>query len=219
MVEGEKIVDELLHSDFRLVYIVATADHLSHVETTYPDKDIREITGADYQKMSSFSTPPGIAALLEIPVYESVHSHITENTLYLDGIKDPGNLGTLIRIADWYGINDVFCSEDTVDWFNPKVLSATMGSIARVRVHFETFEQFNDRCKIPKVAMVMNGEPLHTYVLPEKAAVMIGSESHGIHPEILPLADALLTIHKTGAAESLNAGIAAAIVCDRLVNR
>lgn len=219
MVEGEKLVHELLHSDFRLNYIIATPDKLAVLDIEFQEVPVREISEGDYQKISSLSTPPGLGAVVEIPTVNDDSGEIWHNSLYLDGIKDPGNLGTIIRIADWYGVSDVYCSEDTVDCYNPKVLSATMGSIARVRITYLSFDTFIERCKIQKLAMVMNGKSVHRFPFPAQAAIVIGSESHGIRQENLKKCDDLLTIEKHGGAESLNAAIATAIVFDRLVNR
>lgn len=219
VVEGEKLVNELLHSPFQLIYIVATQEKLDSKNKPDSSLLVKEISESDYSKFSTHPTPPGLAALFEFPQFEFPDNEIKKTTIFLDDIRDPGNLGTIIRIADWYGINEIYCSENTVDCFNPKVLSATMGSIGRVRVYYTSFQRFSEKCIIPKIGMVMDGTPLHKQVLPAQAAIIIGSESHGISAEHQSCCETLLTIQKTGEAESLNAGIAAAIVCDRMVNR
>ena len=135
----------------------------------------------------------------------------------LDDIRDPGNLGTIIRTADWFGIQTIICSEETVDAYNPKVVQASMGSLARVELHYERLDRIikSKPSNIPVFGTVMNGKSIRKIERPEKAIVLIGSEAHGISGKLLKLVDEKITIPAAteGGAESLNASIATAIVC------
>jgi len=135
----------------------------------------------------------------------------------LDDIRDPGNLGTIIRTADWFGIQTIICSEETVDAFNPKVVQASMGSLARVELHYERLDRIikSKPSNIPVFGTVMNGKSIREIEKANKAIVLIGSEAHGISNRLLKLIDEKITIPTSsgGGAESLNASIATAIIC------
>jgi RNA methyltransferase, TrmH family len=129
-------------------------------------------------------------------------------------LQDPGNLGTIIRIADWYGIENVLCSPGCVDIYNPKVIQATMGSFLRVNVLYTPLDILFQQLGIPVIGAVMTGENLYQTVLPEKGILLIGNEGSGISENLMPYISKGITIPKLGGAESLNAGIATAIICD-----
>ena len=139
---------------------------------------------------------------------------------FYEGISDPGNLGTIIRTADWFGIDEIFCSEGSVDPFNPKVIQSSMGSFSRVRVHQVDRNDFLNELKqiagrLPKIATVLNGDNIYTSDLPSPAMIFFGNESRGLSKEIIREADLKLTIpaiHQSGA-ESLNIGISTGIIC------
>lgn len=143
-------------------------------------------------------------------------------SLYLDNIQDPGNFGTILRVADWFGIGTIFCSESCADLYNPKVIQATMGAFLRVKVIKTNFDQLKaDYPKLPVYGTVLTGENLFTTALEQKGIIVIGSEGKGISPEIMQLISHPITIpaHPDGGAESLNAAVAAGIVCAVFRNR
>jgi TrmH family RNA methyltransferase len=220
LVEGEKVVAELLQSPMTLDYILATSAMAEKIKPLTSGISVKEVTEKNYAKISSLSTPPGIAALIKIPETKSFAAAKGRTwALALDGIRDPGNLGTIIRIADWYGIKEIFCSEDCVDLYNPKVLSATMGSFIRVSVVYTDLKKVITVIGLPALAFVMDGQDLNEVSLPYKGLIVIGNESKGISEGLKELCDYKVKITRLGAAESLNAAIATAIACERLVNR
>ena len=165
------------------------------------------------------------SAVCEIPRYTLNISALSEKlTLLLDTIKDPGNLGTIIRIADWFGIETIICSPQSADAFNPKVIQATMGSITRVKIHYTDLSEFVARnqkeTKLPVYGALLEGENLYKQNLPSAAFILIGNESRGISAELIPSISNKITIpsfshFKTtpGETESLNAAIATSIIC------
>ena len=148
------------------------------------------------------------------------HTEFIENpkswTLVLDSISDPGNLGTMLRIADWYGISRIICSKNTVDVYNPKVIMASMGSFMRVRVSYEDLPSLLKKTKLPVYGAFLGGENIHHADLGTPGYLVIGNESHGISTEVASLVSRKITIPKIGGAESLNAAIASAIVLDNI---
>ena len=135
--------------------------------------------------------------------------------LVLDNISDPGNLGTIIRIADWYNIPTLVCSPNTVDLYNPKVLQASMSSFLHVQVHYTALPTFLSNTSRPIAGTFTQGNNLHHTMLPSPGWVVIGNESQGISPEVLPYITQRISIPRYGQAESLNAAMATAIICDR----
>ena len=135
----------------------------------------------------------------------------------LDDIKDPGNLGTIIRIADWYGITKIYASMETVDLFNPKTISSTMGSFTRVQVQYVDLVDILKQSNKPLLYTLMQGDSIYDVSKRTEGMIVIGSEANGISDGLLELAHQSITIPRTGGAESLNAAVATAIVCDRLL--
>ena len=177
-----------------------------------PDKATR-ISMKEMERLSHHQSPQNALIVATIPQSESVIPH-SGLQLYLDGIRDPGNLGTILRIADWYGLDQVWCSEDTVEVFNPKCIDASMGSFLRVKVHTRNATEFLEACALPAYAAVMNGESVHGMTFPGDALLIIGNEGKGISPLTLRGAHTAISIPRFGGAESLNAGVATAILLD-----
>ena len=215
VVEGRKSVNELFHSDWDITKIIATNPKL----LDNPDSDLLDIvTESDYKKVSQFDTPAGILAVTSIP--KSLDLSVNKGlNLFLDGISDPGNLGTIIRVADWYGLDRIFLSPDCVDFYNSKCISATMGSFLRVTPIIKDLEKLKPEVN-EVFGSLLNGESLYTSSIDnsQKSLLVIGSESHGIRDENLQHITRKITIPRIGKAESLNAGIATAILIDRLIN-
>lgn len=231
IVEGEKLVEELLQSSFRIAAIYATKSWLDEFALKLgPLKDqLYEISESDLKKVSALSTPNKVLALVH-PTENNIEIPDLKNflTLVLDGIKDPGNLGTLIRIADWFGIKNVICSLDTVDLFNPKTIQSTMGSLFRVNVLYTDLTKWIIDYKKTNSNSVygtlLQGDAIYSKKLNKNGVIIIGSESHGIGETLLPLIDEKIKIPSynhfendasevpNSGAESLNAAIAAAVV-------
>jgi TrmH family RNA methyltransferase len=205
IVEGEKLVNEVLSSDWEVEGIYATKEWLGENATI--------ISNNDLSRISSLKTPNKVVAVVKI---KKGSLDITSNTvLALDGVKDPGNLGTIIRLADWFGVEDIICSDDCVDYLNPKVVQSSMGSFTRVNLHYtsllDAFKKYSDY----KLFMtVLNGTPLSEMTNADKKIVVMGSESKGISNKILELTSDKITIpkSKSSKAESLNVSVAAAII-------
>ena len=205
IVEGEKLVNEVLSSDWEVEGIYATKEWLGENATI--------ISYNDLSRISSLKTPNKVVAVVKI---KKGSLDITSNTvLALDGVKDPGNLGTIIRLADWFGVEDIICSDDCVDYLNPKVVQSSMGSFTRVNLHYTSlmnaFKKYSDY----KLFMtVLNGTPLSEMTNADKKIVVMGSESKGISNKILELTSDKITIpkSKSSKAESLNVSVAAAII-------
>lgn len=217
LVEGGKNLVELLHADFEIEHVFCTAKWFEKngelINKTSHSIDESELIA----KVSTFkANDSGIAVVRQKKnqVLSSTTTHPL--VLLLDGIKDPGNLGTIIRLADWYGIPNIVCSEDTVELYNPKVISATMGSFTRVQVGYTALEDWLINYKSIVYGAYLEGENIHQIQPSKPAALVIGSESHGIRKEIEPYITSKITIPCFGGAESLNAGVATGIILDNL---
>lgn len=182
----------------------------------YPEnQEFHKISTKDFERISSFKNGDGYLAVVKIPKNRKVD--VSCKSIYLDGIRDPGNLGTMIRTADWYGLTQVICSTDCVDCYNPKSIASAMGSLFRVSVvydHEKLIEKgaFSGRLIGASLhgELAWNNEALESFVL------VIGSESHGMRPEVEAACDRLVKLPGGGGAESLNAAVACGILLDRL---
>lgn len=213
--EGNKLVSELLASSFSVREIFATHEW---AEENPEFKDIRRISSSEMEKISQMRTAPGVLAIVEEPKELKPNAKNLKNQLFfiLDGVTDPGNLGTIIRIADWFGMNDIFCSSNTVERFNPKTVQASMGSIFRVNVQYLDLLDFIDDCNennISLFAAVMKGNADFNI---STGGIILGSESHGISEVILNKKIEKITIPSFGKAESLNVAIAAGILAAKI---
>lgn len=218
LVEGVKMVDELLQSDFKIMGIYATEKWLksSNAKKFAPTPPLKMISSSELGRISTLKTPNEVLAVVKIPYALLKESDFDGLALMLDRIADPGNLGTIIRIADWFGIKTIVCSPDTVELYNPKVVQATMGSAFRVKVVFDEISKVisNFAQIIPKYGAVLDGENIYTKELPEKAVIIIGNESHGISEELRLLIDHPVMIPAVvPGADSLNASVATAVIC------
>ena len=213
IVEGRKMTEELLHSDFESVGLYATEAFLAE----YPSLSNAVIVSEmQMEQMSGLDTPPGILAVVKIPQQGEIKTR-SRLILALDGISNPGNMGTLLRTAEWFGIRDVVCSFDCVELWNPKVVQATMGSLFRVKVWTTDLVAFLNKIKNEGKAVygaLLEGENLFQLKEKPEGIIVIGSESHGIRKEILPYITHPITIPRVGDSktESLNAAVAGAII-------
>ncbi len=203
--EGPKVVGDLLAAGFEPHTIYATEEWTksSPVTTVTPD---------ELRKLSFLQHPQQVLAVFRLP--SPITSHPSSLTLALDGIQDPGNLGTIIRIADWFGIDTIVCSLDTADAWSPKVVQATMGSIARVKISYTDLKEYLSRTALPVCGTLLDGDNIYTQELPQEAIIVMGNEGNGISPDIRQLVTHRLFIpqYRPGA-ESLNVAIATAITC------
>ena len=213
VVEGRKMVEELIHSDFETVGLYATEAFID----SYPAfADTEPVSEVQMEQMSGQDTPPGILAVVRIPQQGEIRT-TSRLVLALDGIANPGNMGTLIRTAEWFGIHEVVCSQDCVELWNPKTVQATMGSLFRVKVWKTDLAVFLRQAQSEGKAIygaLLEGENLFQMHGKPEGILVIGSESHGIRSEVLPFITHPITIPRVGgsATESLNAAIAGAII-------
>lgn len=217
MAEGLKIVSDLL--PFMKCRLLVVTENIDTKEMAQYADEIVETGQADYKKISFQKSPQGVLAVFEKPNFEIALDAITDKLiLALDDIQDPGNLGTIIRLADWFGISDVFCSHHTADVFNPKTIQSTMGAIARVRVHYVDLAEFLEKMKgkMPIYGTFMNGKNIYTEKLSKNGIIIMGNEGNGISPEIEKNVSDKITIPSFApdevSSESLNVGVATAIV-------
>ena len=213
VVEGRKMTEELLRSDFETVGLYTTEAFLADQSTFGEAETVSEM---QMQQMSNQDTPPGILAVVRIPKQGDLQTH-SRFVLALDGIANPGNMGTLIRTAEWFGIGDVVCSMDCVELWNPKTVQATMGSLFRVKVwktDLSTYLRQAQREGKAVYGALLEGENLFRMKAKPEGVIVIGSESHGIRNEVLPCLTHPITIPRVGgsATESLNAAVAGGIV-------
>ncbi|MGL4632120.1 MAG: TrmH family RNA methyltransferase [Leadbetterella sp.] len=212
LVEGEKSILELLESNYEIVKIYATEKLAEKItfRNIVIDKEEK------IEQISTFKSNNSGVAVVKQKLDVVFQFDINKNHLLLDGIADPGNLGTIIRLADWYGLEEIICSEDCAEFYNPKVISSTMGSFARITPHYFNLNQWLDDYPIYTIGATLGGQDLHSYTPESSFALIIGSESAGIREPLSKLIKKNLTIPRKGKAESLNAANATAIFLDRL---
>ncbi len=222
VVEGAKVVAELLAANYPLVELFATEEWEQSgapANMTTSPAPVRFISASEMARVSHFPTPSPVLAVARL-VREPLAPAGLERglTLMLDGVQDAGNVGTLLRIADWFGCDRVVASADCADWFHPKVIHAGVGSFARVRTYTAELAPLLAAVSagVPVLGCDLHGEDVHTLPRLENAVVVIGSEGRGLSPEVAASVTRRVTIPRFGHAESLNAAIAAAIVCDNL---
>lgn len=213
--EGIKVIKELLNSNFKLERLFSEADIF------FTDKNkIQLLEPNELKKITKLTTPQTALALFEIP---QEPSKITEDFIVaLDGVRDPGNLGTIIRLCDWFGVKQLLCSEDTVDCYNPKVIQATMGSISRVEVVYGNLTDEISKLKMPVYGTFMNGENIYESEISSKGILVLGNEANGISPQIERLATSKISIPQFGEnknTESLNVATATAILLSEFKRR
>ncbi len=210
IVEGVKLVDDLLKSNFKVVKLYALS---SWIQQNLQCQSITtEVEPFELEKISTLQTPQQVIAIVQQANTNAISSEWSGITLCLDGIQDPGNLGTIIRIADWFGIQQIICSENTVEIYNPKVIQSTMGSFVRVSVCYTHLHTYLSTSPLPVYGALLQGKNVFEIEKPSQAILIIGSEGKGISPEILPFIQHPITIPKKGGAESLNAAVATGIL-------
>ena len=215
--EGEKCVEELRKA-FELVYRIESTDR----GTGIPQPHSLSATPTEIEQMSSLRTPQGVIGVFRKPSFSESVIEQDGLILALDGIQDPGNLGTIIRTCDWFGVHDIFCSQDTADCYNPKVVQATMGALARVRVHYVNLSEWLSARQGPIYGTLLDGKDMYEVIsqsdgpLPASPVIVMGNEGNGISQAVRPLITHPVRIPSYPAhaetSESLNVSIATAIV-------
>jgi TrmH family RNA methyltransferase len=214
VVEGRKSVEELLRSDMEVVWVAGTRSYFADTVMSHKNAQLITVTQKELQTLGEFQSNDEVIAVARIPIPAPPQLPNQSLALVLDDIRDPGNLGTIIRTADWFGITTIFASPETADLYNPKVISATMGSFTRIRVHYTELVPLLKSGGCPVYGAFLTGEDIHTLTIQAPAFIAVGNESHGISDEVARLVSHRITIPRYGKAESLNAAIATAIVLD-----
>ena len=207
--EGVKVIQELLQSNLELEHLFTTQNDFETVQSSKRTL----INEQELKKISALTTPNSCLAVFKIP---SENKIIDSGLIVaLDDIRDPGNLGTILRLCDWFGIKQIICSRETVDIYNPKVVQATMGSITRVNVNYVDLKTFISQTKLPVFGTFMNGENIYQSNLPQNGIIIMGNEANGISAGIEKMVTSRLTIPRFGTlqkTESLNVATATAII-------
>ncbi len=216
VVEGAKSVMELLKSDFVTTWVAATDDFIADNERQLRVSGAEIITSSEEQlaTLGTYQSNDAAVAVARMKHNRFLEINEGEIALVLDSIRDPGNLGTIIRTADWYGIKNIIASEDTADFYNPKVLSATMGSFTRVEIQYVSLVDYLTASRKLIYGTFLDGLDVHQLSFKTGGLIVIGNESNGISSEVEKLVSQKITIPRIGRAESLNAAIATGIVLD-----
>ncbi len=219
LVEGRKSVEMLLASDFRVEELFATEEAYERNRRMLGSVPVTQVTVAEMERISTLATPPELMAVAR-QASQTLTVPDNEPVLVLDRIADPGNMGTIIRTADWFNFRHIVCSPDCVEFYNPKTIQATMGSFVRVVPHYTELVPFLRGQQERRIlGAFLNGESLNTFKFQSSDIIVIGSESNGISPEVEQQVSQRITIPSPvsgrATAESLNAAIAAAIIMCR----
>ncbi len=224
MVEGSNNVLDFLASQLKVSEVFATNEWLELNNEATKHALTHGITTSEMKKITALTSPSEVLAIFELPDFSKKENHFQSSLkLVLDDIRDPGNLGTIIRTADWFGIRQIICSHTTTDAFSPKVVQASMGSLSRVAITYTELPLYFEQlpAPIPVYGALLEGTPLNQIQHQGEGIILIGSEAHGIHPNLFPYISHRVTIPAgsitpAGKAESLNASIATAIICYEL---
>jgi TrmH family RNA methyltransferase len=222
VVEGAKSVTELLNSDFKLQHLFLTEEFYREIRHILPGNvSYALVTEQELVKAGTFATNNAALAVAGMRQLSPLHVKTSDLVIALDDIRDPGNLGTIIRIADWYGIDTVICSENCADFYNPKVISATMGSFTRVKVYYLNLEEWVQQhaAGFAIYGASLEGENIHRMSLEASGIIIMGNEANGIRPEVARHLNHLIKIPAFGKAESLNVATATAIIIDNFMRK
>ena len=213
--EGPKLISELLASDYTIQKIYAVANWVKNNASV--TQAIVVVTTDELLRISNLQTPNQVVAIVQQKIQQTAPVFTNKISIVLDGIQDPGNLGTIIRNADWFGITQLICSHNTVDLYNPKVVQSTMGSFTRTNIWYTDLAAVLAKVQVPIFGALLQGQSIYQVSKPKAGILVIGSEGNGISNEILPLITHPITIPKIGGAESLNAAVAMGILVSHLV--
>ncbi len=215
LAEGAKLISEIQESNLTIKKIYAT-DGVNF--------DAEIVSPKEMERLSALKSANNSIAVIEIPRYKlDAKSLCGKLVLALDEVQNPGNLGTIIRLADWFGVEDIICSPTTTDLYNPKVIQATMGAIARVRVHYTPLVPFLEECDMTIYGTLLDGQNIYDHSLQSSGVIVMGNEGRGLSPEVKSLVNEQLYIPPypadNSSSESLNVAIATAIICSEFRRR
>jgi TrmH family RNA methyltransferase len=218
IIEGIKSIVEFLKSDYQLHSIYYTSKISATLPKVSTNINLFEVTETELQKISTLQTPQSILALVHIPIQKEIDVNVLKQqfSLVLDDVQDPGNFGTIIRTADWFGIKNIICSENTVEAYNPKTVQSTMGSLCRVTIQYTALNHFLTNAKLPIYGALLNGANIYQTQWGNEGLILLGNEGHGISKELIEKINFPVTIPRFGEAESLNVAVSAAIFCSEI---
>ncbi|SDG59201.1 RNA methyltransferase, TrmH family [Pedobacter terrae] len=219
IVEGIKSIQEFFLSSYQIHTIFYNSEQYNLLPKLPANINLFEVKNAELEKISTLQTPQGFLALVHIPKNKELALKALKNqfTLVLDGVQDPGNMGTIIRTADWFGFKNIICSPDCVEIFNPKTVQATMGSLARINIFEADLPALLEKNTIPVFGALLDGESIYKTQWGAEGLVILGNEGKGISAEVIKKINKPVTIPRVGQAESLNVAVSAAIFCAELV--
>ena len=219
MVEGIKSIKEFIQSNYKIETIFYNTEQYYLLPKLPANINLFEVNNAELSKISTLQTPQGFLAVIHAPETASVNLKTLKNqfTIVLDGVQDPGNMGTIIRTADWFGFNNIVCSEDCVEAYNPKTVQATMGSLARVNIYYENLTAVLENTDVPIFGALLDGNSIYNTDWGTEGLIILGNEGKGITPEVIQKINKPVTIPRIGMAESLNVAVSAAIFCAEIV--
>lgn len=210
VVEGIKLVNEMAKTGLKVHKLFVTHEQAPHFKW---HESVDKVTSAEMRQMSTMTTPPGVLAVVQLP--EKKPSTTADGILLVDAVSDPGNLGTLLRTADWFGIKTVILGKNSTDAYSHKAVQASMGSLFRVNVIYADLVKSIGELKMNGTTVfgaVLTGKNIYSYTFPKSFALLLGSESHGIDPDLLSKCDEHITIPSFGNAESLNVAVSGAVI-------
>ena len=218
LVEGSKSVTEFVNSAYQVEAIYHTPTYAPKLLNLSHKINLFQVSDDDLAKISTLTTPQQTIALVKIPFWPVLTPADLQNkfTLVLDGLQDPGNLGTIIRTADWFNIANIICSDDCVDAYNPKTVQAAMGSLPRVKLHYVNIGSVLAQTQLPVYGALLNGQSIYQTNFGTEGLIVMGNEGNGIRPQTQALVSQAVTIPRLGQAESLNVAIATAIFCSEI---
>jgi TrmH family RNA methyltransferase len=216
IVEGAKGVEEVLQSNFDVEYLLITEDFkkILSLDLINRANEVIEVKEADLASVGTFQSNNAGIAIVRMKKDELFSTPLTELILALDDVRDPGNLGTIMRIADWYGIGTIVCSLESADYYNPKVINASMGSFTRVKVFYTDLEKWLSEVKLPIYGALLEGDNIYNADLKPSGILLMGNESQGIKDDLGRFITHSIHIPRRGGAESLNVAIATAVILD-----
>lgn len=218
LVEGYKSVTEFADSAYQIEAVYYTAAIAPKMLKLSQKINSQEISSAVLEKISALKTPADVIAVVKLPQWPVLNATTLNKkfSIVLDAIQDPGNMGTIIRTADWFGIENIICSEDCVEVYNPKVVQATMGSLSRMNVHYVDLTEILKGTKLPIYGALLDGENIYSTNFGTEGLIVMGNEGNGISSQIQQLITKAITIPRGGQAESLNVAVATAIFCSEI---
>jgi RNA methyltransferase, TrmH family len=218
IVEGLKSIQEFINSEYVVDSVYCTENLMPKLDNLSRKIKPVGITESELSRISALSTPQAILAVVQIPKQTDLNIKKWDGSfiLALDGVQDPGNLGTIIRTADWFGLNTILCSKDTAEVYNPKVVQASMGSLSRVNIIYTDLGDVFSQINIPVYGALLNGKSIYETNFGQEGIILLGNEGNGISEDLIEKINYPITIPRYGKAESLNVAISASIFCSEL---